>query len=35
MENNGCEMMANVLCGSLLWIVSAVEAGWSLAPFSF
>jgi hypothetical protein len=34
-ENIGCETMANVLCGSLLWTMSVVEAGWSLAPSSF
>jgi hypothetical protein len=32
MENTGCEVMANALCGLLLWMLIAVEASWSLAP---
>jgi hypothetical protein len=35
MENTNCEAMANALCGSVLWMMITVVAGWSLAPFFF
>jgi hypothetical protein len=35
MENIGCEVVANALCGLLLWMMIAVEPGLNLAPTFF
>jgi hypothetical protein len=32
MENTDCELIANALCGLLLWTIIATEAIWNFAP---